>query len=97
MRRQVGVGRGQAPGDGGGLAEIGVHAAGGRVDHLRQLVGVGVLQLGEAAEFENLLRQRIVLGQLFQHLLVGRGAAAGGLFHHRQALLIEQDLRQLLG
>ena len=46
---QVGVGRRQAPGDRHRLREAGMHAAGGRVDHLRQLVGVGVLQLGEAA------------------------------------------------
>ncbi len=92
---QVGVGRGQPAGDGGGLAEAGMHAAGGRVDHLRQLVGVGVLQLGETAMFEDLLRQRVILGQFFQHFLVGRGAARGRLLHHRQALLVEQYLGQL--
>ena len=31
------------------------------IDHLRQLVGVGALELGEAAVFEHLLRQRVVL------------------------------------
>jgi hypothetical protein len=67
------------------------------LDHLRQLVGVGVLQLGETAMFEDLLRQRVILGQFFQHFLVGRGAARGRLLHHRQALLVEQYLGQLLG
>jgi len=74
-----------------------MHAAGGRVDHAWQLVGVGGLQLGQAPVFQQHLRQRVVLRQLGQHFLVGRGGAARGLAHDRQPHAAEQDLAQLLG
>ena len=74
-----------------------MHPAGARIDHQRQLVGVGILELGEAAVLEQQLGQRVVLGQLGEHILVGRGLAGGGLLDHRQAELAEQDFAELLG
>ena len=94
---QVGVVGGQAPGDRHGLRVRGVHAAGVRVDHLRQLVGVGGLELRDAAVLEQELGQRVVVGELGEHVLVGRGLARGGLLLHRQLLPLEQDLLDLLG
>ena len=45
---------------------------------------------------EELARQRIVGGELLQHVLVGRRRAARGLAPDRQAELAEQDLADLL-
>jgi hypothetical protein len=73
-----------------------MHAAGFRVDHARQLVGVGALQLGQRAVFEQQLGQRVVERQFGQHFFVGRRAAGGGFLLHRQAELAEQDFAQLL-
>ena len=64
---------------------------------LGQLVGVGALELGQAAVLQQLGRQRVVFGQLFQHLFVGAARAGGGLLDHRHAQLVEEDLAQLLG
>ena len=94
---RFGLVAGQPPGHGHGLRVVRVHAAGARMRHLRQLVGVGALELRQAPVLQQLGRQRIVLGQLLQHLLVGAGDAAGRLLHHRQAELGEQDLADLLG
>ncbi len=74
-----------------------MHAAGGRVDHLGQLVGIGGLELGQAAIVQQHLGQRIILGQFLQHFLIGGRCARGGLLDHRQLQLAEQDLAQLLG
>jgi hypothetical protein len=73
-----------------------VHAAGGGVDAGGKLVAVGRLQLGQSPVLEQHLRQRIVLGELLQHFLVGRRRAAGGLLRHRQLQHTEQDLADLL-
>ena len=86
----------QPPGHRHRLRVSRVHAAGGRVDHLRQLVGVGALQLREAAVLEQLGRQRVVGGQLLQHVFVGGRRAARRLLEHRQPQLAEQDLADLL-
>ncbi len=94
---QVRVGRGQPARDGGRLPVGGVDPAGLRIDHLRQLVGIGGLELGQAAEIEQQLGQRVVLGQLLQHLFVGRRRTAGGLLDDRQLELREEDLADLLG
>ena len=94
---QVGVVAGQAPRHRHRLRIVRVHAAGAGVGHAGQLVGVGALELGERAVFEDLGRQRVVLGQLFQHFFIGAAGAGGGFFHHRQAQLVEKDLAQLLG
>ena len=80
---------------GAGLVEGGVDAA-VRGDQLRQRVDVGALQLGEGAVLEDEPRERVLLGQLLQHVLIGRGAGLEPL-HHRQLQLGEEDLRQLAG
>ena len=49
---QVGVRAGQSPSDGRGLRVMRVHTPGGGVDPLRQLVAIGVLELGDAAVFQ---------------------------------------------
>ena len=56
---QVGVGRRQPAGRRHRLVIRGVHAAGARVDLLRQLVGVGRAQLGQAAVVEDQPRQLV--------------------------------------
>jgi hypothetical protein len=94
---QVRIGRGQPAGGGHRLVIGGVHAAGGGIDLLRQSLGVGRAQLGQPAIFEDQPRQRIVDGQLFQHVLGGGRRAARGLALHRQLPALEQDLLQLLG
>jgi hypothetical protein len=66
------------------------------IDHFRQLVGIGALELGELPRFEQDLRQRIVEREFGEHFLVGRRRPRGGLLLHRQAELVEQDLGQLL-
>ena len=78
------------------LVERRVHAAGLRMHHLRQGVDVRVLQLGVLPILDDLGRQRMQPGQLFQHVGVGAAAALGAL-EHRQLVLVEQDLLQLLG
>jgi hypothetical protein len=93
---QVRVVARQPPGHRDGLRIGRVDAAGLRVHHQRQLVGVGALQLREAAVLEQLARQRVVGGELLQHVLVGRRRAARGLAADRQAELAEQDLADLL-
>ena len=94
---QVRIRRGQAAGGGTGLVVAGVHAAGVRVDHLRQLVGVGAAQLGQAAVLQDHPRQLVLLGNRLQRLFIGAGLALGGLHHRRQLQLIEQHRLQLLG
>jgi hypothetical protein len=74
-----------------------MHAACGRIHHLRQLVGVRALELGERAVFEQTLWQGIVFGQLGQDFLVGRRGARGRLLHYRQPLLREENVGELPG
>jgi hypothetical protein len=93
---QVRVIRCQAPGYRHGLRVIRVHAACLRVDHARQLVGVGRLQFRQATVFQQDLRQRIVFGELLQHFFVGGRRAAGCLLDHRELQLLEEDLPDLL-
>ena len=88
---------GQPPGDRHRLRVVGVHAPGARVHHQRQLVGVGGFELGQAAIFEQQLRQRIIERQFLQHFFVGGRRAARRFFLHRQSMLVEQDFLHLLG
>jgi hypothetical protein len=74
-----------------------VHAAGARIHHLRQLVGVGRLELRERAVLEQHLGQRMVRRELLQHLLVGGGLPGRGLPRDRELHALEQDLAELLG
>jgi hypothetical protein len=77
---QVGVVAGQPPRHRHRLRVVGVHTAGGRVHHQRQLVGVGALELGQAAVLQDARRQRVVGGQFLQHLFVGAGRAEAVFF-----------------
>ena len=67
------------------------------VDHQRQFVGVGALELGEAAVLQDLGGQRKVLGQLGQHLFIRARRAGGRLLLDGQTELSEQDFANLLG
>ena len=73
-----------------------VNAARLGVDHRRQRVDVRAFELRVLAVLDDLCRQRVGLGQLFQD--VGIGARAGfGFLDDRQAEFLEQDLGQLFG
>ena len=74
-----------------------MYAPGLRVGHLRQLVSIGGLQLGQAPPLQQHLGQRVVQRQLLQHALVGGWLAGRSLLHHRQPQPLEEDLAQLLG
>ena len=93
---QVRIAGTESAGDRDRLTVAGVHATGGGIDACRQLVAVGRLQLRQCAVLQQGLGQRIVLGQLVEHLLVGARRAAGGLLHCRKTQLAEQDLANLL-
>ena len=94
---QVGVAGGEPSRHHRGLREVSMHSAGFRVDHARQLVGVGALEFGQAAVFEQQLGQRVVERQFGEHFLVGRRRAGRGFLLDRQAQFFEQDVGQLLG
>ena len=95
---QVRVAGGQAASGGHRLVIAGVDAPGARVDLLRQLVGVGALELAQAAVLHQHLGQlEVLLGQLGQYRLGGGGLALGGLADHRVTELFIEDHAQLLG
>ena len=94
---QIRIIAGQAPGHRHRLRVMGVDAAGARQGQLRQLVGVGALELGEAPVFQNFGRQRKVFGQFFQHFLVGAGCAGGGFLDDWQTQLDKKYLANLFG
>ena len=50
------------------------------IDHLRQLVGVGAAQLGQAAVLEDHARQFVLVGDRLQRLLVRRRLRRSGVF-----------------
>jgi SRSO17 transposase len=72
-----------------------VHAPGGRVDHARQLVGVGGFQLRQRTVIEQGLGQRIIR-RAFQHSSSVEGARSGFL-QYRQLQAFEEDFADLLG
>src|SRR5262249_41641702 len=77
-----------------------MNAAGVRIDHLRQRIDVGALELGDAAMLKDLAWQggagMVEHGQFFQRLLVrARRAGDAGSPLHRQLQLLEEDLSQL--
>ena len=92
---EVGLRGGEAPGGGDGVLEGGVDApiVG---DDLGQPVHIGALELGKLAVVHDDVDDGVFSPQLFQHLHIG-GIAGLGLFHRRQAKLLEQDAPQLLG
>jgi hypothetical protein len=65
---QVGIGGREPTGRRHRLMIGGVHPPGLRLDHQRQLVGVGGLELGQPTVLHQQLRQLIGLRQLGQHL-----------------------------
>ena len=94
---QVRIRTRQTPRHGDGLTEGRVHAAVLRVDHARELVEIGALELRETTVLENELRQRIVESELRQHLLVRRRRAGTRLLARGKPELGEEHLRELLG
>jgi hypothetical protein len=94
---QVGIGGRQAACRGHRLVVGGMHPAGPAVDHLRQFVRVGRLQLAEAAVFQQQFRQGVIQGEFGQHFLGRRRGTLGGFLDDRQLQLLEQDFPQLLG
>ena len=69
---QIGFGTCQSPRHGRCLTEGRVHAAVCGVGHLRKLVRISTLELGQCSEFQNQFRQRIVKRQFTQDFFVGR-------------------------
>ena len=67
------------------------------MDHLRQGVDVGALELGVLPVLDDLGRQRMQPGQLLQHVGVGAAGRSWSCLTHRQLQLVEQDLLKLLG
>ena len=67
-----------------------------RPDDLQKPLHIGAVQLLVGAVLQNVLHHRAVAAQALQGLRVG-GVAALGLFAGRQAHLVKQGLRQLLG
>ena len=93
---QVRVAGAKPAGGGDDLVERAVDAARFGVDHRRQGIDVRVLELRVLAVLDDFLRQRVRIGQLFEH--VGIRARPGfGFLDDRQAQLLEQHLRKLLG
>ena len=76
----------------------GVHPACLWIHHLRQLVRISGLELGQAAMFEDKARKRVpLLGQLLEHGLGGGRCTLRRLLEDRKLQLLEQDRSQLLG
>ena len=92
---QVGVDRAEPPGRRDRLVVGGVDTPRLRVDHRRQRVDVGRLQLAELAEFEDRIDDRVLVAQLFEDIDIGRITLLGALLA-RQPQLLEEHLRQLL-
>ena len=74
-----------------------MHATGALVDQLRQLVGVGVLQLGHAAVIHDYLGQGVFQGQFLQHRFGGGRRALGRLLDNRDFQFFVEYFTQLFG
>ena len=94
---QVGIGRGEPAGCRHRLMIGGMHPPGLGLDHQRQLVGIGGLELGQAAVLHQQARQIVGFRQFSQHLFGGGWGTLGGLLEDRQPQLDEQYLAELLG
>ena len=93
---QVRVGGAQPAGGGAGLVEAGVDPPGGGVDAGRQHVDVGGPELLQLPVLEDQARHLVPHGgQLLQHVGVG-GRPGPGLLEHRQLVLLEEHLPELL-
>ncbi len=94
---QVRIGGRQSPGGGRGLVVMGMNPPGVFADFFGQAVGVGALELRKPAMFQDQRRQRVLGGQLLQHVLGRRRLALGRLAHHRNLEPLEENFLQLLG
>ena len=95
---QIGLGRRQAAGRGGGQRIGRVDPSGLGVDITRQRVGIGRFQLGELAPVDDLARQFVSLRREFLQDLGRGGPLAGlGLGAARKSHPAEQDVAELLG
>ena len=94
---QVWIGRRQTAGGGDRLMIGGMHAARFGVNHQRQLIGIGRLQLRQPTILQNHFRQRIIERQLFQHLFRGGRRTARRLLQRLDTLFFKQDRLQLFG
>ena len=65
------------------------------VDQLRQRVEIGALELGKLAMLQQERGERVLLGQLLEHVLRGAPIAAGSLLERRQLELLEEHLAEL--
>ena len=93
---QIGVVAGQPPRHRHGLGVIGVYTASLRVHQLRQFVGVGGFELGQAAPLQQGGRQGVVKREFFQHFLVGADRAFGSFLHRRQTQTLGRRVKQHL-
>jgi hypothetical protein len=66
------------------------------MDHLRQGIDVRVLELRVLAVLDDFGRQRVLVGELFEHIGVSAGAGLGFL-HDREPQFLEQHLGELFG
>ena len=76
---QVRIAGAEPAGGGDDLVERRVNAARFGMDHHRQRIDVGVLELGVLAVLDDLRRQRMRRGKFFEHVGVGAGAGLGFL------------------
>ncbi|MNC40761.1 hypothetical protein D3C75_894930 [compost metagenome] len=68
---QVGIAGRETPGSRHRLMIGSMHPTTHRVNHQRQLVGIGGFQLRQATVFQDHFRQQIIQRQLGQHFLIG--------------------------
>ncbi|MNT31177.1 hypothetical protein D3C71_1622760 [compost metagenome] len=94
---QVRIARGETSSSRHRLMIRGMHPATDRIDHQRQLVGVGRLQLRQATVFQDHLRQRVIQRQFGQHFFVSRWGTTRCFLQYRQLLLFVEDRLQLFG
>ncbi len=93
---QVRIARGEPACGGDGLVEGAVNAAGRRIDQRRQRIHVRRLELREATEVEDLLRQRMLASETREHVYVGRQTGLAAADSARRDLqLLEQHFAKL--
>ena len=93
---QVGIAAAQTPGRRPRLVEARVHAAGLRVDQLRQRIDVRAFQLLQRPPLEDEARQLVREGELLEHFHGGRrGLRLHVPLERGELQFLEQDLREL--
>ena len=93
---QVGALGREPPGGGDGLVVVGVDALGGPADQRRERFDVGRAQLGQFAPLEDVIDNRVALGEPLELLRVGREALRG-LARLGQSEFLEEHDAELLG